>query len=235
MGVGGRRTELFSLLMRLRRAERAHPEDRDIVLVRVGIERELGAVFPRAVVARMLGVHHSSLQRWVDSGDVPVVLAPSGQRGVPIDFVAALIEQLESDPKTSVSARPHRLEAVFAEQRRQAAELDVEGLLGDQPEMLIDPHERATRRALAYHRTVARKLRGPDVDAARHRIWQWQDEGRIDDPYAERWLEILDSRLPELRRRLGDDSAEMRDLRQNSPFAGVLSEAERWKIWHDVR
>lgn len=57
----------------------------------------------------------------------------------------------------------------------------------------------------------------------------------IDCRYAERWLETVDLRLPELRRRLGEDNADMADLRQNSPFAGALCGVECRKISQDAR
>jgi hypothetical protein len=73
------------------------------------------------------------------------------------------------------------------------------------------------------------------VDAARHQIWQWQREGRIDDRYANAWLDVLDRPVPEVKRALGADTSMMRDLRQSSPFAGTLTEAERRKIFAEIR
>jgi hypothetical protein len=62
-----------------------------------------------------------------------------------------------------------------------------------------------------------------------------QREGRIDDRYATAWLDILDRPVPEVRRALSADSPRMRDLRQSSPFAGTLTEAERRKIFAEIR
>jgi hypothetical protein len=45
---------------------------------------------------------------------------------------------------------------------------------------------------------------------------------------------MLASPLPELRRALLDESQEGDDLRQNSPFAGLVSEAERVRILREV-
>ena len=41
--------------------------------------------------------------------------------------------------------------------------------------------------------------------------------------------------LPEIKRVLTDDGQWARDLRQNSPFAGALSEPERRKILEEIR
>lgn len=73
------------------------------------------------------------------------------------------------------------------------------------------------------------------VDEARHLIWQWRDEGRIDPRYAKRWEKVLSRPIPEIRKTIGEDSQRGRDLRQNSPFAGMLSEPERRKILAEIR
>src|SRR3954469_5862965 len=108
MGVLERNTELFERILRLRRAERNHPEDRDIPLVRAEIERELGDVLTRSMAAQLLGVHHSSLQRWVDSGDLPLVMSQTGRKGIPVSAVAALHEALHEQPGEDMAPRRSR-------------------------------------------------------------------------------------------------------------------------------
>ncbi|MGH2913796.1 MAG: hypothetical protein ACRDMX_02290 [Solirubrobacteraceae bacterium] len=95
-------------------------------------------------------------------------------------------------------------------------------------------HERARARSLAYHRAVARRLRKPMVEEARHVLFRWRAQGRIDERYAERWEQLLSKPLAEIRLALVDDSQEYDDLRQNSPFAGLLSEPERRRIVREV-
>jgi hypothetical protein len=244
VGVVERNTELFERIIRLRRAERAHPDDRDIAVVRAEIERELGDVLTRSMAAQLLGVHHSSLQRWIDSGDLPLVLSKTGRKGVPVSAVAALYDALNDQPngdKRPRRARQHRIEPVILESHRYAERLDPRRLLevdddeDDQQAAIVDRHRRADRRSLAYHRAVAKRLRRPMVDNARRQIWQWQREGRIDDRYATTWLDILNRPVPEVRRALSADTPSMRDLRQSSPFAGALTEAERRKIFAEIR
>jgi hypothetical protein len=46
----------------------------------------------------------------------------------------------------------------------------------------------------------------------------------------EEWRRILDHPLPEICDLLSSDSEEARRLRQNSPFAGVLSAQEVWEL-----
>lgn len=244
MSAVERNTELFRRILRLRRAERAHPGDRDIATVRAEVERELGNVITRSMAARLLGVHHSSLQRWIDSDDLPVVMDKNGRRGIPISAVAALYEALHDEPdddEPEDRTRRHRIEPLILESRRYAEQLDPQRLIeldsdhADRQAIADDPHHRADRRSLAYHRTIAKRLRRPMVDAARHQIWQWQREGRIDERYANAWLEVLDRPVLEVKRALGADTPMMRDLRQSSPFAGTLTEAERRKIFAEIR
>jgi hypothetical protein len=195
------------------------------------------------MAAQLLDVHHSSLQRWIDSGDLPLVLSKTGRKGIPVSAVAALFEALNDQPpgqKQQDRARQHRIEPLIREGHRHAERLDPRRLIeddddeDDQHAVVADPHRRANRRSLAYHRTVAKRLRRPMVDAARHQVWQWQREGRIDDRYATAWLDILNRPVPEVRRALRADTASMRDLRQSSPFAGTLTEAERRKILAEI-
>lgn len=247
MGVVERNTELFQRILSLRRAERAHPDDRDIAVVRAEIDRELGDVLSRSMAAQLLGVHHSSLQRWIDSGDLPLVLSKTGRKGIPISAVAALYEALNDDlsgdngDEPRDKSRQHRIEPLILESHRYAERLNPRRLIEvdddeyHQQSVIADRHRRADRRSLAYHRAVAKRLRRPMVDAARRQVWQWQREGRIDDRYATGWLDILNRPVPEVRRALSADTRRMRDLRQSSPFAGTLTEAERRKILAEIR
>lgn len=53
--------------------------------------------------------------------------------------------------------------------------------------------------------------------------------------YAERWESILSRPVRQIAQAITADTPEARDLRQNSPSAGLLSEAERRKILQEVR
>lgn len=72
------------------------------------------------------------------------------------------------------------------------------------------------------------------VDEARHVLFRWRKQGRIDERYSDRWEQLLERPLPEIRRALVEETQEADDLRQNSPFAGVLSEPERRRIVREV-
>ncbi len=122
------------------------------------------------------------------------------------------------------------LEPSMARGRERARLLRPDGLLDD-PVAGSNGRDRARRRSLVCHRALARRLRRPMVDQARHLLWTWRDLGRID----ERWEEVLNNPVAEAARVIGDDSDQAADLRQSSPFAGRLSEAERRKVLSEVR
>jgi hypothetical protein len=96
-------------------------------------------------------------------------------------------------------------------------------------------HDRARARSLAYHHAVARRLRKPIVAEAGHVLFRWREQGRIDPRYARRWEELLAMPLPAIRRAVTAPGADADDLRQSSPFAGLLSEPERRRILSAVR
>jgi hypothetical protein len=86
------------------------------------------------------------------------------------------------------------------------------------------------------HRLVAERLDAEVLDRARERVGGWLvEDGPVDRRWASQWEELLDLPMAELREKLVEDSEGMRDLRQSTPFAGVLQEDERQKILEEVR
>jgi hypothetical protein len=229
-----RKQRLFEDIVRLRRAEQSGPDLRDIVTVRSHLERELGGSVSRSLAARLIGVSHTGLQKWIDAGDVPVVITPSGRPEVPI---AALVDLYEatSSARDSGHRRLHVMEPGIVESRARAEALDPRRLLSAAEDGVADPHDRAERRNRAYHAALARRLRKETVRRALHQLWRWSEEGNIDPRYAEEWEDVLRRPLPEIKKVLTEDSQRARDLRQNSPFAGALSEPERRKILQEIQ
>ena len=95
-------------------------------------------------------------------------------------------------------------------------------------------HDQIDRRSLALACLVADKLeRQPELlDLARHNLERWmaQTEGAPLRAHTE-WRELLDRLSPSaLLEMLRSDTEEARRLRQSSPFAGLLSPQERWRI-----
>jgi hypothetical protein len=81
---------------------------------------------------------------------------------------------------------------------------------------------------------VAQALTQPMVDEARRRVHRWEREGKLHPEHADAWKALLGEPAAEIGRQLSADTPKGRDLRQNSPFAGVLSEPERRRIFESV-
>lgn len=235
MGTVDRKLALLGALAQQRRAGQRYPGSEEIASVTAFLERELGPTVSQRLAARFLGVSHAALGRWVGSGDIPLVYTASGRQELPVH---ELLRLHESSSAARAAGRRHVLEPQVVADRRAAARLEPGELLRDAMVATEGPgfgHRRGELRALAYHRVVARRLTRADVNAARQTLEQWRRTAKIDPVYAERWGAVLCRPLPAIRAVLGEDSPLARDLRQNSPFAGALSEAERQRIIAKVR
>ncbi len=223
-GKNERQLEQLQNIARLRRLQGRLAADDDVSAVRASLERELGETVSLRQAARFLGLSHTALSRWIDSGDLTLVENREGRQQVSVSALLDLAERVE---QARGRRSLHVLEPTLERGRRRAEEM----VLPD-PEsgVDVDPHERAAEISLAYHRALASRLRKANVAEARHRINRWAADGRLDPRWAEAWQQILNGKLDEIRLAISADSQEAQDLRQNSPFAGMLSEPERQKI-----
>jgi len=97
-------------------------------------------------------------------------------------------------------------------------------------------HRTAELRSIAMHRLIAERLDAALLGKARVRIGGWlAEDGPVDRRWAVQWEKLLNLPIEELREKLVEDSEGMRDLRQSTPFAGVLREDERRMIFEEVR
>jgi hypothetical protein len=229
MGLVSHKQELFENVVRLRRLGRDLPGNPDLAAVRVSQERELGETVSRRLAARVLGVSHTALERWIEAGDLPVVYSSGGRMEVPVPALLDLHEAVEADRAEGPLRFP--LTPTMTRQREAARRLRVESSTRGQD---WSGHGRTSARSLAYHRAVARRLRKPMIDEARYVLFRWQEQGRIDPRYAKRWEDVLGLPVREIRKALVEESSAGEDLRQNSPFAGLLSEPERRRILSEV-
>ena len=94
-------------------------------------------------------------------------------------------------------------------------------------------HKRVEGRSLALHRAIAGKIRNqPELLAiARANLERWTAGDSRSNPYFEQWKSILENPLENILSLLIEDSEKMRDLRQSTPFCGVLTPQERWRIY----
>jgi hypothetical protein len=95
------------------------------------------------------------------------------------------------------------------------------------------PHDRIERRSLALHRTIAAKLRQqPELLAiATENLNRWSASSGGPQPYWDAWRDILRRPLEDVIALLEEDSPRMTELRQSTPFAGVLDPKERWRVY----
>lgn len=94
-------------------------------------------------------------------------------------------------------------------------------------------HQRIERRSLALHSAIAGKLRADPalIEIARENLNRWSSEGSRSQPYWDMWREILSRPVEEIAATIVQESERMDALRQATPFAGVLTPAERWAIY----
>ena len=97
-------------------------------------------------------------------------------------------------------------------------------------------HRLSEERSRAYHQVIADRLRGDRtiLERARARVDGWISSSGTPPFYALQWREVLCRDVEAIAAFLVDDGELARELRQSSPFAGVLSPEERWQIWRDA-
>lgn len=222
--------EAITSIVRLRRVERAaDPRLRaELRRVRGFLETIVGPTISRARAARLLNVSQTALDRWIDKDEIATVVTPRGRREIPLSELVELLDEV--DQARDDHGRP--LAHVIRERRRRAREaIDLERLL---PRRRQRDHRVPELHALAYHRVVAERLDEALVEEARERLRRWRTEGRIHPQWADEWDRILAMPLPRIARVISTDTKRARELRQSSPFAGVLTEQERRRLLRAV-
>ena len=216
----------FENIVRLKRAEEKSANS-EVAAVRANLEDELGQTVSRNLAAGILGISHTALNKWIAKGEIPVVITESGRKEVPVSLLLDLYEQVNQN-RASGERRLHAIEPAIERARRRATRMRPERSVGRTSEG--DRHRISERRALAYHRALAPRLRRPMLDDAMRRLERWRQEGRIDHRYALEWERLFEKPVSEIRKTISRDDPVGNDLRQNSPLGGLLSEPERRKI-----
>lgn len=192
------------------------------------LEDLAGPTVNRSQAARLLGVSHTTLNRWISKGDITTVPTSRGRREIPLGQLVHLLGAVAGGGGES-----RDLALVIQDQRRRAADLDVASLLPARSHH-GGGHRKPELRSLAYHRAVAQRLDDQIVADAKRRLRRWQGEGRIHPNWAGEWARILNLPLRQIARILAADTEHARSLRQSSPFAGVLTEHERRRVLDGV-
>jgi hypothetical protein len=96
-------------------------------------------------------------------------------------------------------------------------------------------HRAIEERSLAMARVIVERIDADadraGLDQARAVCERWAERGLT--PAVAEWLAILEKPWKEVRRILLDTSEEGRRLRQSSPFCGIMTPQERWKIYRE--
>jgi hypothetical protein len=99
----------------------------------------------------------------------------------------------------------------------------------------VKTHQAIDRRSLALAQAVVTRI---DEDPTRHGLElaqetcaRWLRDNP--SPVLAEWAEILKQDWQAIRSVLLDEGPEGQQLRQSSPFCGVLSPAERWAIYQE--
>ena len=107
---------------------------------------------------------------------------------------------------------------------------------------LFSDHIRIEERSIALHRAVADRIRKNHKlvreaeQNLRRYLQQSFSEGKTPARSLLEWQELLENKsLEEVLEFILSDSERTRRMRQSSPFAGILSPQERWRIYEAYR
>jgi hypothetical protein len=94
-------------------------------------------------------------------------------------------------------------------------------------------HSRLDERSLAMHQLIAAKVQADPalLDKARANVRRWQASDGSPKLALAEWEQILDGPVNQVAQFLAERSEHATRLRQSSPFAGILTEAERRTIY----
>lgn len=94
----------------------------------------------------------------------------------------------------------------------------------------------ARERSRALHVAIAHRIAADEtiLRDVRERVKQWLHDGNPARHYAEAWACLLSAPVDTIVGKLAEVSDEMHELRQVSPFSGVLDPRTRWQIHRDV-
>jgi hypothetical protein len=104
---------------------------------------------------------------------------------------------------------------------------------------VFSPHRLHEARSLAMHAAIARKIdREPALlEIARVNLHRWRqlDAHQPTPEWLMEWSALLEKPWPEIASLMVEPSERAAKLRQSSPFAGLLSAAQRKRIYEAFR
>lgn len=126
-------------------------------------------------------------------------------------------------------------------QRRKAAGLkSVTAWIPEKPQTAptYSSHRLLEARSLAMHAVIARKIeRDPKLLAIAHRnVQRWRTRWNDAPPaWLEEWQEVLKQPWQHIAALITEPSENGARVRQSSPFAGILTNEERWRVYEAFR
>jgi hypothetical protein len=99
-------------------------------------------------------------------------------------------------------------------------------------------HRLLEARSLAMHAVIARKIeRDPRLlEVARGNVERWTKQRNNERPaWLAEWSDLLDQSWESIAALITEPSENAARLRQSSPFAGILTNQERWRIYEAFR
>ena len=146
---------------------------------------------------------------------------------------AELAEAAGTSQPTIAAYEAGRKSPTLRTLRRLAEVVGFEATIG-----FHQPMTREERRSLHLHRAIARRLeRSPEWVLARARntlSLMWENHPEAEALFRE-WEVILNRPVSDLLPALTDPSPRSRELRQVTPFAGVLTAEERTEVYQSFR
>jgi hypothetical protein len=204
----------------------ASPQQQEEILPALEfLEDVAGQTVRPADAARLLRISQPALKRWLDGGEISSVTTPRGRREIPLSELLDLLEEVE-EVRDESGGRP--VTRVIRERERRAdRSVDLQRLIPRRPGRT---HRTAELQALAYHRLIGERLDDQIVAEARTRLRRWRRDGRVHPRWSDEWEHVLTKPLPEIKKAISADTKRARELRQTSPFAGMLTEQERQRL-----
>jgi len=125
-------------------------------------------------------------------------------------------------------------------ERRKAAGLKpiVSWVASEPASPTYSSHRLLEARSLAMHAVIARKIeRNPKlIEIARRNMERWSAKQEGAGPaWIEEWRGILNQQWQDIAALITDPGENATRLRQSSPFAGILTNQERWRIYETFR
>ncbi|MGH2905818.1 MAG: hypothetical protein ACRDKI_03510 [Solirubrobacterales bacterium] len=218
-----RKERLLMNLLRLRRIDKLIPFNDDVRALQTDLDEQVGDAVSQRLAARMLGVSHPALSKWINSGHLPLVSTPAGKSQVSVEALLELMEradELRDEQPEEERRRP--LEAIMKDRGRAAERRPKAGdEAKPQDKAEVGDEERARvldMRALAHHRAIARNLDSATVREAIERLEERHEAGTIDDADYDEWVDVLAKNVSDIRSSITEDSERGRELRRCSPF-----------------